>query len=487
MDSFADCTTQVDVFLKYFDNDIVDQILFQSNLYANQRQRSVPSITRAEFFGFLGINLVMGYHKLPSWTDYWKSDQDLTVPFVSSTLPRNRFAQILANLHVNDNTCVPTGNQDKLYKLRPLITAMNSNYVKLYNVSRKLSIDESMILFKGRHSIKQYNPMKPIKRGYKLWARADLDGYISKFDVYQGKTTETSSEAVDTDDAPKFGLGEQVVQNMAIDLFDKHHQLYFDNYFTSVPIMEYLKENGVDACGTIRSSRKGLPVDLADNLERGECDYRVSKEGLVLFKWDDNKAVYVLSNFHGTSISHVKRTQKDGSKLEFTCPLSIKEYNEYMGGVDKADMLCAVQGLSRKSKKWWHRIFFGIVDRTIVNAQIAYSKFEGVSVSVLEFRRSVAQSLITLSRPVHVGRPRSTPSPLAPAKRRKSDYSVSKAIRLHNRGVHWIVYEKKHGRCEVCQKNKIESRPHSKCAMCKVFLCSNEKKNCFAVFHEFHE
>ena len=63
---------------------------------------------------------------------------------------------------------------------------MNNNYMQLYNVSRKVSIDESMILYKGRHSIKQYNPMKPMKRGYKLWVRADMDGYISKFDVYQG-------------------------------------------------------------------------------------------------------------------------------------------------------------------------------------------------------------------------------------------------------------------------------------------------------------
>ena len=110
----------------------------------------------------------MGYHKLPSWTDYWKGDQDLSVPFVSSVLPRNRFSQILGNLHIYDNHAIPEGNKDKLLKVRPLITAMNNNYMQLYNVSRKVSIDESMILYKGRHSIKQYNPMKPIKRGYKL-------------------------------------------------------------------------------------------------------------------------------------------------------------------------------------------------------------------------------------------------------------------------------------------------------------------------------
>lgn len=86
---------------------------------------------------------------------------------------------------------------------------------------------------------------------------------------------------------------------------NKHHQIYIDNYFTSVPILEYFMVNGVDVCGTIRTNRKGLPVHLAEDLERGECDYRVLKQGLVLFKWEDNKAVHVLSNFHGTDMGYL--------------------------------------------------------------------------------------------------------------------------------------------------------------------------------------
>ena len=223
----------------------------------------------------------MSYHKLPSWTDYWKSDDDLSVPFVSSTMTRNRFAQILANLHINDNASVPENNQDKLYKLRPLIVTLNENFVRYYNVSSKVSVDESMIRFKGRSSIKQYNPMKPIKRGYKMWVLADMDGYIFKFDVYQGKGGANTSAADDDKDDGISGLGEQVIKTMTMDLHDKNHQVYFDNYFTSVPLLEYLKENGVDACGTVRAVRKALPVGLESDLDRGEADYRVSKDGLV--------------------------------------------------------------------------------------------------------------------------------------------------------------------------------------------------------------
>jgi hypothetical protein len=51
-----------------------------------------------------------------------------------------------------------------------------------------------MVRFKGRSSLKQYNPMKPVKREYKLWCRADMSGYIYECDVYQSKTCDEASK-----------------------------------------------------------------------------------------------------------------------------------------------------------------------------------------------------------------------------------------------------------------------------------------------------
>ena len=78
------------------------------------------------------------------------------------------YLQILSNVHVNNNSTILGNNKDELYKLCPLIDSLNNNYVKLCNVLHQVSIDRSMILFKGQSSLKQYNPQKPIKRGYKL-------------------------------------------------------------------------------------------------------------------------------------------------------------------------------------------------------------------------------------------------------------------------------------------------------------------------------
>ena len=99
---FSNCHTPADVFSQFLDNEIVDNIVFQTNLYITQKQQNVSPITREEFYGFVGINMLMSYHKLPSWTHYWNTDPNFNVPFVSTVMTRDRFGQILTNLHVND-------------------------------------------------------------------------------------------------------------------------------------------------------------------------------------------------------------------------------------------------------------------------------------------------------------------------------------------------------------------------------------------------
>jgi len=39
----------------------------------------------------------------------------------------------------------------------------------------------------------------------------------------------------------------------------------------------------------------------------------------------------------------------------------VADYNKDMGGVDKADMLRSIYDLDRKSRKWWHRLFFAML------------------------------------------------------------------------------------------------------------------------------
>ena len=115
--------------------------------------------------------------------------------------------------------------------------------------------------------------------------------------------------------------------------------------------MEYLSSNKVLCYGTIRTSKKCIPKNLAKDhdLERGAFDLGVSKNDIVIYKWKDNKLVHIISNFHGTGTSNVQRKNKDGSVQSMPCPEALSDYNINMREVDMADMLCSLYFISRKS------------------------------------------------------------------------------------------------------------------------------------------
>lgn len=478
-DVFPD-TTATSIFLKLLGN-LLDTIVFETNLYGTQKNLNL-NVKPFEILNFIGINFLMGYNRLPSWRHYWSGAQDLGVPFVSNCMTRLRFDQILSNLHLYDNTCIPTNNKDKLIKLKPMINHLNYIFNEVYSGTKELSVDESMIIFKGRSSIKQYNPMKPIKRGYKLWCLSDQKGYTKKFIVYQGK-----EEIVD--DFKEFGLGERVVLQLTKEEWNKNKLFFFDNYFTSIGLLEKLKAEGCLACGTIRSNRRGIP-ELQDDkkLERGTVDYQFSNTGIGIYKWKDTKSVFFASNYHGSEQTSVLRKNKQGVSMVVPSPQVAKDYNNYMGGVDHADQLRSSYAVNRRSKKWWHRLFWGMLDILFVNSFIIYKELNGL-ISLLEYRRILSQGLITqkeLPTPTR-GMFKKKVSPDCNAKinkkRRGKKFSIPDEVRFGNRGIHCLKFDKLRGRCEVCAMGNIQSRPHSKCTHCNIFLCANEKKNCFASFH----
>ena len=106
----------------------------------------------------------------------------------------------------------------------------------MYHPHKEVAVDKAMIKFTGRSSVKQYMPMKPIKRGIKVWALGDsCNGYFLNFQVYTGKVG----------DAVEKGLGARVVKDLTSELKGKYHHVFFDNFFTSAGLLVDLEENGI--------------------------------------------------------------------------------------------------------------------------------------------------------------------------------------------------------------------------------------------------
>ncbi|XP_049958104.1 piggyBac transposable element-derived protein 4-like [Schistocerca serialis cubense] len=233
--------------IKYFESIFTEELLLhicnQTNLYARQERCVVKAgkkttkvssnwqdITVPELKAFLGMLILMGVHQLPQLGNYWSSDPILGVTAISLVMAKLRDKKIVENLHCNDNSTRVKKEKpgyDKLHKIRPVIRVISNKLCKVYEPSSVLAVDECMVAFKGRSTLKQYMPMKPVKRGYKVWCLADASPrFIINFDIYIGKR--------DTNDTSEFTLGEEVVLTLTKAMDDSKRLVAFDNYFTTV-------------------------------------------------------------------------------------------------------------------------------------------------------------------------------------------------------------------------------------------------------------
>lgn len=446
----SEVESPTDMFLQIFPDQLLEHMVFQTNLYALQKSGGNSKVFNPtnlkEMKCFIAINLAMGVKKLPSYRDYWSSRPELRDPFISSAMARDRFSWLLANLHLNDNSVQPgrdSPKYDKLYKVRPLLDILTDTYKNSLKPSKNQSIDESMIRFKGRSMLKQYMPNKPVKRGYKVWTRAEESGYICQFQIYTGKVGQIAET----------NLGRRVVEDLTRDLVGKGYHIYFDNFFNSVELQKSLQTAMIYACGTVRKGRKHLPTDIAvdKDLKRGESDWRVSMDGLTFVKWKDNRPVQFLSNYlNPTEIDFVPRKKKDGSVENIACPGLVKLYNTHMGYVDKADMFKSLYEVDRKSKKWWHRILFHFIDLSLVNACILYKKRTDspTQLNLKDFRMSVALGLVGAELNVMK---KGRPTKIVHHFKRTVPYEVR-----YDSCAHMPIHGKP-GRCGFCSSN---AEPH---------------------------
>ncbi|KAJ8927369.1 hypothetical protein NQ314_020144 [Rhamnusium bicolor] len=92
--------------------------------------------------------------------------------------------------------------------------------------------------------------------------------------------------------------------------------------------------------------------------------------------WKDNKIITLISSFTGEiPLSHVKCfDKKENKSIDIPCPKLVKEYNRHMGGVDLIDGLIGRYKIRMRTKKWYLRLFYHLVDVTIINCWLLYRK-----------------------------------------------------------------------------------------------------------------
>ncbi|XP_045505807.1 piggyBac transposable element-derived protein 3-like [Colias croceus] len=493
--------TPYQFFTYFFTNEFLESIVQESNLYATQQQPNrLETYTVEDLRKYLGIITFMSVYHYPNIRSYWGK---FGFGPIRDTMPVNKFEKIRRVLHFNDNSKhlpVDHPDHDKLHKLRPVITHLNEKFSSV-TIDQRLSIDEQMCATKIGHFLKQYMPNKPHKWGFKLFALCSLLGYSYNFIIYAGK--DKDDERLPSE--PEIGVvGQTVMRLLRVVPKQKNHIVYFDNYYTSLPLMYHLATEGIHSLGTIQRNRLGKTCKLPhkqdvmkSSIPRGTYEEYVTNfenVDISAVSWKDNKQVVLASTYVGAEpVETIHRYDKKlKRKIEIACPKLVKEYNAHMGGVDLMDSHLGRYRIRIKSRKWYMRIFYHLLDLTIINAWILYRKVMGQRgkaskdiMNLADFRSELADTLCKYSTPIPRGRPRSTSTTAAgpPPKIRKGkpcQVLPPNDVILDGVG-HEQIRTPNRMRCmfPACNLKTVIM-----CAKCKVHLCAKKSKDCFNDLHK---
>ncbi|XP_071957265.1 piggyBac transposable element-derived protein 4-like [Antedon mediterranea] len=471
--------TPIDFFSLFFNQILLQMIVDQTNLYFTQRKPGTQfvELTARELKAFFGMVVMISIKGLTVLEHIWSTLAFFHDASLANIMPRDRFFWILGNMHFNNNKEAPEDPaQDRLFKIRPVIHHLTTQFQVQYNLHEHFAGDEAMVTFQGRHSGKQYDPSKPIKRGFKIWTLADsISGYVYNFAVYMGRFGNPDHR----------DLGRRAILNLITpDLHNLNYRLYCDRFFTSMPLLRDLQEIGIYCCGTIQCNQQGYSPSLKQlkkhekNMERGEFHFAKHIDGMCGYAWKDKKLVYFLSSAHSGDLPPTTVTRNidnRGNRGNIPCPQAIADYNKYMGGVDHADQIKSYYAVNRKSRRWYMRLFWHSFDTSISNAFILHKETRPAAerhISQIQFRYKLAEELIGgYSSRRRIGRPQ-----------------IAHPIRVAPSHQHTLVdlrpeFPRKR-RCSVCLQNKTRHETFYGCARCNnTPLCNHVGRNCFEIHH----
>ena len=345
--------------------------------------------TGTEIGAFFGVLLVSGLYKLPRTANYWNThpDKPILVP-IQRTFSLIRWEQIKRFFKIAPHDPTYNSKGDQWYtKLNPWYLHIRKISREVLTPGREVSVDEQLILFKGRSAHTMQIGSKEAGIGFKIYSLC-AENYL--WDFVFTSPIHGISESTKVPGLTDTG---SVVYNLCKQLPGGRNRyiVYTDNFFTNIDLFTALRDIGIGRIGTTKAGsfpvellalnvpsskqkswgltymmssrrmkppgpddvyksgpRKGLP---RDNIDRKN---RVQEEGpdrVLHVAWQDQSLVQLTTTVHSiaeaSNIHEIERVKRSGIKLFNKtdnekdkinntigmCALA-HEYNLHMGGSD---------------------------------------------------------------------------------------------------------------------------------------------------------
>ncbi|KAI2645499.1 PiggyBac transposable element-derived protein 4 [Labeo rohita] len=300
--------------------------------------------------------------------------------------------------------------------LTPFFRALTSSFRCNFLPYRDLCVDESLMKWKGRVAFRQFIPSKRNRFGVKFFVLCDvLTGYVQDMIIYSGSTT-------DIQHYQGLGISGSVVMTLLAPYLRKGHVLYVDNWYSSPTLFQHLLSLGTGACGTLA------------------------------VKWHDKRDVHVLTTVHPIGMAAT-------------------------GKIDHITGQPKMKPCTRKSTKWYKKVFFHLLDTLVLNSQIVYRQLTGKEITSMQFRINLMRGLLeeysTSRCPSKGGRP-ALDTPL----RLTARHFPSEVPQTTSQG------SRTRRHCKVCLSSTCKSKQRGltkyMCVPCNTPLCAVP---CFEEYH----
>jgi hypothetical protein len=416
--------------------------------------------TEEEIRKLLGMMLYMGLNPLPRLRMYWSTDPLFYRPYFHQphSLSRNRFQALLSFLRCYDAENMDAA--DELHKIRPFLEIVQTACSSVYTPECEVSVDETLVMYRGRVAIRQYITSKKAKYGLKMYCLTEASsGYLYKFLIHSSAAQH--AHFADGLDCGQLSMSEKTVVELMRDLLGHGRHVFCDNWFGSARLAQFLLERRTLLTCTVRKDR-GPPKELQAQ-PTPTPGHKFMRKGCILaVKVSDRKTscaktVYLLDTKLTAGCAQKTRIGKQGTEQHFRQVASVAAYNKGMGGVDRLDAALSPYSSNRRTYKWTHKLLFHFLLVLVHNSFVVQSKAGGEKTDFLQFIAAAVRSLVettgrgrarAIVQPAGVGR-------VAPVQRHSPKRFLPTATQ-----------PRPSKRCRYCKSQGVEKKTVFTCAAC---------------------
>lgn len=481
-----DVDTELEAFQLFMSDDIIKEITECTNkkldmirqakeakldeMTWKQHSYRYQSVTLTEMQAFMGICILRSFFTDLTLKQLY--DPKLGPPAVKAAMGSTRYGTILRYITFDDpNTRVERRKGDKFCLIREIFDRFDCNLRLYFCPSECLTIDESLLKFRGRCPFKMYVPSKPGRYGILFRTVADANyRYLWKAWPYSGRP-----EAPDLS-PPRVQLDGvlETVHYLVQDVKGTGRNITLDRFYTSVPLAEELAAERLTVVGTLNKNRRFLPSELTNPRGRQPGTSMFAFRNTVMLVSHcpkPKKVVLALSTQHDRPMVDSK-TKK---------PEVILYYNTTKGGVDVVDSMLESYMGKPALKRWPTTVLFFMLGIAQVNGFTILQLNRGLEVDRRSMRLALAQQLMSPRIQERVSNPCGlNADTLAALAAVTGENFIRSQPRLPNQ-------QCTRGRCATCLKGlqghsdhraaKDKMPKYAPCSICGDFVCSTHSIN----------